>query len=104
MWKKHLNKVRRMDYGEKLEIPKSQAPRHLPANFEQSDLSIHLGAKEVYREDRPEESIQLRVYKDKYVLQLDRHNPKYRPIRHAVEDATLYTAGALAVGAAIVSS
>ena len=78
-----------------MEVPKSAVPSSVPKNFKQSDLSLHLGAQKVYREERATDSVQLRVYEDKYTLQLDRYNPQYYPIKHAVYDATEYTAAAL---------
>lgn len=95
--------MRAKEVGEKITVSKSSVPNTLPSRFYESALSIKLGAKAVYREDKKEYSVQIREYSDKYVLQLDRHNPKYNAVGHAVVDAPGYTIAALATGAALTT-
>ena len=87
-------------YGEKVEMPR---PERIPAEFEQSALSINGGAKTVYREDREEDSLQLRIYEDRATVELDRYNPEYYPVKHAVQDATKYTVASI-VGVTVMLS
>lgn len=101
-WDYYFKQVRQLEYGEKIEVPKNKVGR-IPANFKNSPLSLHLGAKKVYREEREKKSIQIREYEDKYILQLDQYNPQHHPVKHAVYDATFYTGTALA-GAAILTA
>lgn len=87
-------------YGEKVKMP---LPRRIPAEFEQSPMSLHAGADKVYREDRARDSLQLRVYDGHATVELDRYNPEYYPVKHAVQDATKYTIAGVAGIALLVS-
>lgn len=49
-------------------------------------LSYNPDTDEVYRDDVPRESLQVRVFSGRYNVQLDRHNPEYDPIAHLLED------------------
>ena len=88
-----LNRARRRGHGETITLNRHGDVSILadvhPAPF---PLSLPLGADEVYREDQAENSVQIRVYEDKITLQVDRHNPKYSPGKHALADAGEYTA------------
>lgn len=105
MFRSTIERARRQEYGETIEI-KWSGPFQPPRDFEQSTFpqSMPKGAEAVYREDRPRDSIQIRVYDDRITLQLDEYNPEYHPLQHAIHDATEYTAAAVfavAVGAAV---
>ncbi len=100
-WRAYFRNIRQRSYGEKIDVPKSKVGQ-LPSNFEVSALSIKNGAQEVYREKKAKDSIQIREYENYYTLQLDRYNPQYHPIGHALVDATGYTLTAT-VGAVIVA-
>lgn len=93
------------EYGEKVSQPK-HGPYASPPGFVESSFphSIPSGAEAVYREDTPTDSIQIRVYEDKVTYQLDRYNPHYHPVQHAVYDAPEYTALAIMAGAALAGS
>lgn len=97
-----VDEARRNEYGETIERPHGGTfvP---PPGFEESrfPMSLPLGASAVYRDDRPTDSVQIRVYENRVTYQLDRYNPAYYPIRHAVFDAPLYTALAVAIGAGL---
>lgn len=100
-----MREARNRGYGET--VTRVKTGRFLPPpGFEESSppQSLPLGAQAVYREDRPTDSIQIRVYDDKVTYQLDRFNPEYHPIRHAAFDATAYTALAIAVGYGLAGS
>lgn len=101
-----VERVRRREYGDRLRLERDGRVRFDTRRvFEESPFpeSLPMGAETVYREDRPTDSVQVRVYDDRVTLQLDRYNPKYRPVEHAVADATEYAvfAGATAVGAVL---
>ncbi len=101
-----MRRVRGRAYGERVTLERDGAPRFRTRRaFEASPFpeSLPMGAETVYREDRPTDSVQVRVYDDRVTLQLDRYNPKYHPVEHAVADATEYVvfAGATAVGAVV---
>lgn len=93
------------EYGEKVSRPK-HGPFIPPPGFEESPFpfSIPDCAQTVYRADRPTDSIQIRVYENRVTYQLDRYNPHYHPVQHAVYDAPGYTFLALAAGAALAGS
>lgn len=101
--RQYMRMARRAGYGETITVPKAEV-FGIPTNFESSSLSLHFGAKAVYREDRARDSLQLREYDDHYTLQLDRYNPEYRPVAHAIADAPEYTIGAAALGAALLGA
>jgi len=101
-----VNRVRRREYGDVVGLQRDGEVRFRTRRvFEESPFpeSLPMGAQAVYREDRPVDSVQVRVYRDRVTLQLDRYNPKYNPVGHAVADATEYAvfAGATVVGAVV---
>lgn len=89
-------------YGKKVKLPKPSV-RAVPPQFSQSSMSLHLGANQVYRDQRATDSFQIREYEDYYTVQLDRHNPEEGDaVKHAMTDAFAYTAVAgLGIGAVI---
>lgn len=93
-----IAEARRRGYGEKVKRVKT-GPFIPPAGFEESPFpqSLPMGAQAVYREDRATDSVQIRVYEEYVTYQLDQYNPKYHPVQHAVQDATVYTAAALGI-------
>ncbi|MFC6723516.1 hypothetical protein ACFQE1_03745 [Halobium palmae] len=91
----------RQSSGKKIRIGKEFAGP-LPPQFTPSARSLRLGANEVYRDQQPTNSLQIREYDDHYTVQLDRHNPETgNLIQHALVDATAYTVGAAALGVAL---
>ena len=100
-----LNRARRGAYGETVTYQRNGEvivpPSVEPAPFPQS---LPNGAEKVYREDRATDSIQIRVYEDHVTLQLDQHNPKYSPAKHAVYDATEYTVATLLAASVLLGS
>lgn len=87
------------EYGQKIKIPKASVGP-VPSRFTESPMSLHLGANQVYRDQRATDSLQIREYDDYYTVEMDRHNPDDgNAIKHAVTDAFAYTAVALGVGA-----
>jgi hypothetical protein len=75
-----VERVRRREYGDTLRIERDgRIQIDTRRVFETSSFpeSLPMGARTVYREDRPTDSVQIRVYDDRVTLQLDRYNPKY---------------------------
>lgn len=101
-WNTYLNQARSAEYGEKIAVPKD-AVFGVPRGFEESALSFPNGATKVYREARETDTLQLREYEDRYTLQKDRYHPQEYPVRHAVHDATKYTALGVAALVALAS-
>lgn len=98
-WAEASRRVHDEEYGEKIELPKEYAAE-LPRRFESSDRSIRGQANAVYRDQQKTDSIQVREYDDKWVLEVDRHNPETgKPLAHVIEDAPEYALGAFVVGA-----
>jgi hypothetical protein len=97
-WTDAVFLLRQLGPGTKVEVSKADEPS-LPAdlNLRRSNVpwSVHKGARAVYREDTPGEHVQLREFPDRWTLELDRHNPRYRPARHVAADTTDYTIAAL---------
>lgn len=65
-------------------------PRDLSMRRSNVPWSIHKGAWRVYRDDRPGEHLQIREYDDHWTVELDHHNPHYRPLRHVAVDTPTY--------------
>lgn len=98
-WNYYLNQARRAVYGEKVSVPKEDV-LGFPRGFEGCSLSLDLGAKTVYREEKATDTLQLREYEDRYTIQKDQYHPEEHPVAHAVVDATEYTAlAAVGIGA-----
>jgi hypothetical protein len=95
-WQPYLRRARGGDYGETVTVPKD-AVAGVPMGFEESTLSLPLGAERVYRDVNAVDSLLLREFDDRYVLRLDRYNPEYYPGRHAAFDATGDAPGLLPV-------
>lgn len=92
----------RHEYGRKVKVPKATAGP-IPPQFTESVISLPLGARKVYRDQRATNSLQIREYSNYYTVQLDRHNPdKGNAVKHALTDALPYTALAIGLGAAVL--
>lgn len=91
----------RQEYNEKVKLPKHSVGG-VPPQFTESPMSLNLGANQVYRDQNPMNSLQIREYDDFYTVEMDRHNPdEGNAIKHAATDAAKYTLVAAAAGAAI---
>lgn len=101
--RQYMLMARRAGYGETITVPQAEV-FGIPTNFEPSSRSLPFGAQAVYREDRDRDSLQLREYDDHYTLQLDRYNPEYRLVAHAIADVPEYTIGAAVLGAALLGA
>ena len=87
-WERELRLAKQsLSVGETKTISKWQVESELPKRFDRSWLSLHNGAKAVYRDQSAEYSLQIRKYDEKWEVQLDRHHPKYNAIGHLVKDA-----------------
>lgn len=94
-WSEAMRLAREQKYSTKIELPKEFAGP-IPREFEQSALSIPNGATAVYRDQRAQDSYQIREYDDRYTIEMDQHNPEAgNAVAHAVVDAPLYTAAAI---------
>jgi hypothetical protein len=74
-------------------VPKWAEPSlpDIPLRRANVPLSVHKGAWRVYREDERGPHVQIREYADHWTVELDRHNPRYRPVRHLAVDTPEYT-------------
>lgn len=97
-WSDALLLVQQLGPCTQVEVSKADEPS-LPRslNLRRSNVpwSVHKGARAVYREDVPGEHVQLREYPDRWTLEVDRHNPRYRPARHVAVDTRNYTMSVL---------
>lgn len=86
-WKKLRSRMERGNYVE-VNVPASELPHPEAASIlSPADLlSYNPDTDEVYRDDKPTDSLQVRVFSSRYNVQLDRHNPRYDPIQHLLED------------------
>ncbi|WP_255151399.1 hypothetical protein [Halorarius halobius] len=96
-WPEAVTLVRQLGAGTKARVPKSAGspPDDLRLRRSNVPWSVHRGAAAVYREDVPGEHLQVREYGDHWLVELDRHNPHYRPARHVAVDTRSYTVNAL---------
>lgn len=74
-------------------VPKWAEPSlpDIPLRRANVPFSVHKGAWRVYREDERGSHVQIREYADHWTVELDRHNPRYRPVRHLAADTREYT-------------
>ncbi|UVE50080.1 hypothetical protein KU306_14400 [Haloferax larsenii] len=99
-WNSAFRKARQ-EYNTKIKIPKAFAGG-VPSQFTESPMSLPLGANEVYRDQRPTSSLQIREYDDHYTVEMDKHNPdEGSAVKHALTDALPYTALAVGLGFAV---
>jgi hypothetical protein len=78
-------------------VPKWAEPAlpDIPLRRANVPFSVHKGAWRVYREDERGTHVQIREYADHWTVELDRHNPRYRPVRHLAVDTPEYTRDAV---------
>jgi hypothetical protein len=83
-WPVALAVVRHAAPDPEVTVPKAAEPAlpNLPLRRANVPFSVHRGAWRVYREDVPVEHVQIREYADRWTVELDRHNPRYRPVWH----------------------
>ncbi|WP_336001427.1 hypothetical protein [Halorientalis halophila] len=102
-WDEALVRARRLDHQSRIVVPKAAEPG-LPQSVEllhsNFPWSIHGGAVRVYREDRPGEHLQIREFRDRWTVSLDRVNPQYRPLSHAKGDVPVASLASLPLFAA----
>jgi hypothetical protein len=88
-WAEALARVRQLGHAHRVVVSKGAEPG-LPESVEvrlsNFPWSIHSGAVRVYREDSPGEHVQIKEYRDRWVVSLDRVNPHYQPLGHARSD------------------
>ncbi|WP_255198447.1 hypothetical protein [Halorarius litoreus] len=96
-WGAALGVLRELGPGTTVRVSKADEPElpAIPLRRSNVPWSVHKGAIAVYREDTAGEHVQLREYDDHWTLELDRHNPRYRPARHVAVDTRDYRKGAL---------
>jgi hypothetical protein len=82
--------------GETAEIKKEKVVGEIPDNFEVSALSFPNGANKVYRDQKATETLQLRVYDEKYEVQMDNYHPREHLFGHFKKDVP--PAGQAALG------
>lgn len=84
-------------------LPKSAEPT-LPPKYEPSPLSVPKGALSTYRGPGPGEHFQVREYDDYWTVDYDEFHPQHSPTKHAILEAPMYTALAIGVVGALLSS
>lgn len=97
-WTEAATLVRQLGDGTTARLPKADAPSlpdDLPLRRSNVPWSVHRGAVTVFREDVPGPHLQVREYGDHWLVELDRHNPHYRPARHVAVDTRSYAWDAL---------
>lgn len=98
-WMEAIYRLRPRVYDVEVYLPKDLEPGLPPGiSLIRSPFpySVAKGAHQVYREDVKRNHLQIREYRDQWSVELDRFNPHYYPIPHAVHDAPLYTGMAVA--------
>lgn len=105
-WSTALAHARHLGHEHRVVVSKADEPS-LPddvdlrtSNF---PWSIHGGAQRVYREDSPGEHLQIREYRDRWTVSLDRVNPHYQPFGHARSDVPAASLASLPLFAATQS-
>lgn len=104
-WPAARRRARELRYNTEIAVPKRAEPS-LPPDLDLSTsefpYSMFKGAQSVCREDTSGEHFHIREYGDRWTIELDRSNPHYSPVTHALTDASEYTAlvvvTALAIG------
>jgi hypothetical protein len=105
-WAEALARVRQVGHENRVVVSKAAEPGLpesvdlRPSNF---PWSIHGGAVRVYREDSPGEHLQIKEFRDRWVVSLDRVNPHYQPFGHARNDVPLASLASLPLFAATQS-
>lgn len=96
-WETAFAVVRQLGPGTTVRVSKADESSLPPLRVRQSNVpySVHKGALSVYREDSPGEHLQIREYPDEWTVELDRHNPHYRPARHVALDTRRYARDAV---------
>lgn len=105
-WFSARRRARDLSYNTEVEVSKL-AETSLPSDMDLREsrfpYSVAKGAQSVYREDTPGEHFHIREYSDRWTIELDRSNPHYQPISHALTDASEYTALAVVATIALAS-
>ncbi|MFB6083390.1 MAG: hypothetical protein ABEJ94_04010 [Halorientalis sp.] len=105
-WAEALARVRQVGHGNRVVVSKAAEPG-LPDSAEvrlsNFPWSIHGGAVRVYREDSPGEHVQIKEFRDRWEVSLDRVNPHYQPLGHARNDVPVSSLVSLPLFAATQS-
>ncbi|AQL42923.1 hypothetical protein BV210_09435 [Halorientalis sp. IM1011] len=105
-WAEALARVRQVGHENRVVVSKTVEPglpdsvEVRPSNF---PWSIHGGAVRVYREDSPGEHVQIKEFRDRWEVSLDRVNPHYQPLGHARNDVPVASLVSLPLFAATQS-
>lgn len=92
-WEEALVLLEQLGCGTQVAVSKAAEPtlpRSLRLRRSNVPWSVHKGATAVYRQDTPGKHVQIRDYADRWVAELDNHNPRYRPARHVAVDTRQY--------------
>lgn len=92
-WDEALVLLEQLGCGTHVTVSKADEPALPPGlRLRRSNVpwSVHKGATAVYRQDTPGTHVQIRDYADRWVVELDNHNPRYRPARHVAVDTREY--------------
>lgn len=105
-WLSARQRAKDLCYNTEVELSKL-AEASLPPDMDLQEssfpYSVAKGAQSVYREDTRGEHFHIREYADRWTIELDRSNPHYEPVAHALTDASEYTALAVALAIALAT-
>lgn len=105
-WEEALARARQLGHEHRVVVSKAAEPG-LPESVDlrasSFPWSIHAGAMRVYREDSPGEHLQIREFRDRWAVSLDRVNPHYKPFGHARNDVPAASLASLPLFAATQS-
>jgi len=105
-WAEALARARQVGHGNRVVVSKAveaALPDSIEVRLSNFPWSIHGGAVRVYREDSPGEHVQIKEFRDRWEVSLDRVNPHYQPLGHARNDVPVSSLVSLPLFAATQS-
>lgn len=105
-WSSARRRARDLCYNTEVEVSKlaeASPPPDMDLRESRFPFSVAKGARAVYREDTRGEHFHIREYDDRWTIELDRSNPHYEPVTHALTDASEYTALVAVVAIALAT-
>lgn len=88
-WESAFADAAERGYNKQVAVPK-EGVGGLPDEFTVSPLSIPHGSDRAFRDDAAIDSFHVREYENKWTVELDKYNPRSKPIKHLIEDVIKY--------------